>query len=167
DKPELCDFYLSSVVKKGNLKIAISTNGKSPTIAKRLKEIFTDVVPDEMDRLLDNMQHIRNQLSGDFNEKVAKLNEITEVLVAKQMTLEESPKPEQKRWQRVVKWCLFAFFFMIVGHTLLSYIPFKQLVDGVKVIPEYIDTRSFVMMLITGFMAQMVDGSLGMGYGTI
>jgi siroheme synthase-like protein len=28
DKPELCDFYLGSVVKKGNLKIAISTNGK-------------------------------------------------------------------------------------------------------------------------------------------
>ncbi|HYE54834.1 MAG TPA: NAD(P)-dependent oxidoreductase, partial [Chitinophagaceae bacterium] len=38
DKPELCDFYLASIVQKGNLKIAISTNGKSPTIAKRLKE---------------------------------------------------------------------------------------------------------------------------------
>src|SRR5436190_872029 len=37
DTPGLCDFYLSSVVKKGNLKIAISTNGKSPTIAKRIK----------------------------------------------------------------------------------------------------------------------------------
>ena len=31
DKPGLCDFYLGSIVKKGNLKIAISTNGKSPT----------------------------------------------------------------------------------------------------------------------------------------
>src|SRR5579875_1818637 len=40
DQPALCDFYLSSVVKKGNLKIAISTNGKSPTIAKRLKEVI-------------------------------------------------------------------------------------------------------------------------------
>jgi siroheme synthase (precorrin-2 oxidase/ferrochelatase) len=28
--PDLCDFYLGSVVKKGDLKIAISTNGKSP-----------------------------------------------------------------------------------------------------------------------------------------
>ena len=33
DKPELCDFYLSSIVQKGNLKIAISTNGKSRTLA--------------------------------------------------------------------------------------------------------------------------------------
>jgi siroheme synthase-like protein len=38
DRPELCDFYLSSIVQKGNLKIAISTNGKSPTVAKRLKD---------------------------------------------------------------------------------------------------------------------------------
>src|SRR5205814_9754804 len=33
--------------------------------------------------------------------------------------------------------------------------------------PDYIDTRSFLIMLVTGFFAQMVDGSLGMGYGTI
>ena len=38
DNPDLCDFYLGSIVQKGNLKIAISTNGKSPTVAKRLKE---------------------------------------------------------------------------------------------------------------------------------
>ena len=46
DKPELCDFYLSSVVKKGDLKIAISTNGKSPTTAKRLKEVLQEALPD-------------------------------------------------------------------------------------------------------------------------
>ncbi|MEP6595111.1 MAG: bifunctional precorrin-2 dehydrogenase/sirohydrochlorin ferrochelatase, partial [Ginsengibacter sp.] len=59
DKPELCDFYLSSVVKKGNLKIAISTNGKSPTIAKRLKEVINNLIPDEVDDVLENMQLIR------------------------------------------------------------------------------------------------------------
>ena len=42
DKPELCDFYLGSIVQKGDLKIAISTNGKSPTIAKRLKEVLNE-----------------------------------------------------------------------------------------------------------------------------
>ncbi len=77
DKPDLCDFYLGSIVKKGSLKIAISTNGKSPTIAKRLRETFTEVIPDEMDHVLDNMQHIRNQLTGDFNYKVKQLNKIT------------------------------------------------------------------------------------------
>jgi len=56
DKPELCDFYMSSIVKKGNLKIAISTNGKSPTIAKRLKETLNDALPDQLDDILGNME---------------------------------------------------------------------------------------------------------------
>lgn len=80
DKPDLCDFYLSSVVQKGNLKIAISTNGKSPTIAKRIKEVLNEIMPDELDAVLNNMQSIRNKLSGDFTEKVKQLNEITKSL---------------------------------------------------------------------------------------
>ena len=82
DKPELCDFYLSSVVQKGNLKIAISTNGKSPTIAKRVKEVLNETLPAELDDLLNNMQQIRNKLGGDFAEKVKQLNEITKKLAA-------------------------------------------------------------------------------------
>ena len=82
DKPALCDFYLSSVVKKGNLKIAISTNGKSPTIAKRLKDIFSELLPGELDDVLNNMQQIRDELAGDFTEKVNRLNELTKVLSA-------------------------------------------------------------------------------------
>lgn len=81
DKPELCDFYLSSVVQKGNLKIAISTNGKSPTIAKRIKEVLNETLPAELDEVLNDMQQIRNKLSGDFTEKVKQLNEITRKLV--------------------------------------------------------------------------------------
>jgi len=77
DKPELCDFYLGSIVKKGNLKIAISTNGKSPTIAKRLKELLNDLLPEEIDETLSLMSTYRDQLKGDFEFKVKKLNEHT------------------------------------------------------------------------------------------
>ena len=167
DTPELCDFYLGSIVQKGNLKIAISTNGKSPTIAKRVKEQINELVPDEIESVLQNMQIIRNGIKGDFAEKVKQLNELTQVLAAKQITLEEINKPGSKKWPQIVKWCLFAFVFMIIGHGLLSLVPFGRLIEGVKTIPQYIDTRSFLIMLLTGFLAQMADGSLGMGYGTI
>ena len=83
DKPDLCDFYLGSIVQKGNLKIAISTNGKSPTIAKRVKEVLNETLPGEIDELLNNMQNIRNKLGGDFAEKVKQLNEITQKLTEK------------------------------------------------------------------------------------
>ncbi len=77
DTPDLCDFYLSSVVKKGDLKIGISSNGKSPTLTKRLKEMLNDALPEEIDDLLQNMEEIRILLKGDFEDKVNKLNAIT------------------------------------------------------------------------------------------
>jgi precorrin-2 dehydrogenase / sirohydrochlorin ferrochelatase len=77
DTPDLCDFYLGSVVTKGNIKIGISTNGKSPTIAKRMREYFEESIPDDIESLLNNMQKIRDKIKGDFSEKVRVLNEIT------------------------------------------------------------------------------------------
>ncbi len=57
---------------------------------------------------------------------------------------------------------------MLLGHGD-SYLIFllATLLTAFKTIPQYIDTKSFWLMLLTGFLAQMVDGSLGMGYGTI
>jgi precorrin-2 dehydrogenase/sirohydrochlorin ferrochelatase len=77
DTPDLCDFYLGSVVTKGNLKIGISTNGKSPTISKRMREYLEEALPDDTNALLENMQAIREKIKGDFSEKVKVLNEIT------------------------------------------------------------------------------------------
>jgi siroheme synthase-like protein len=93
DKPALCDFYLGSIVTKGNLKLAISTNGKSPTLAKRLREVFSELLPDEMDEVMHNLQQIREQMQGDFKHKVAELNKITKVLVEK-----PAPKDAEDYW---------------------------------------------------------------------
>ena len=38
DDPERCDFYYPAVVRRGDLQIAISTNGKSPALAQRLRK---------------------------------------------------------------------------------------------------------------------------------
>jgi siroheme synthase-like protein len=81
DKPSLCDFYLGSVITKGDLKIAISTNGKSPTLARRLKEFFNDVLPDELQTVVSNLHTIRQNIKTGFKERVKKLNEITVSLI--------------------------------------------------------------------------------------
>jgi siroheme synthase-like protein len=93
DKPALCDFYLGSIVQKGNLKIGISTNGKSPTLAKRLKKILEEAIPDEIDNVLINLSSIREGLRGDLREKIRQLNAITSDLVA-------TPKLRTKRKSR-------------------------------------------------------------------
>ncbi|MFY0605148.1 MAG: bifunctional precorrin-2 dehydrogenase/sirohydrochlorin ferrochelatase [Cyclobacteriaceae bacterium] len=83
DTPHLCDFYLGSTVKKGDLKIGISTNGKSPTFAKRFRQMLEEILPESTPELLDQLKNVRDQLKGDFQYKVDKLNEITSVLVEK------------------------------------------------------------------------------------
>lgn len=159
DKPELCDFYLSSVVKKGNLKVAISTNGKSPTIAKRLKETLEEALPAELDQLLDHMQAIRLKLNGDFTEKVSKLNEITSVLASGK---EAQAARSEKQWKKIATYSLAAFFLMIMGHLVLSYMPLREWGSALK---EVQIDRQFFFLIATGFLAQLVDGALGMGYG--
>jgi siroheme synthase-like protein len=55
DTPEQCDFYLGSIVQKGHVKIAVSTNGKSPTLAKRIRETFEESFPEEINESLENL----------------------------------------------------------------------------------------------------------------
>lgn len=38
DVPEQCDFYYPAVVRRGDLQIAISTSGQSPSLAQKLRE---------------------------------------------------------------------------------------------------------------------------------
>lgn len=159
DKPDLCDFYLGAIVQKGALKIAISTNGQSPTIAKRLKETFNELLPSELDEVLDNMNNIRQKLNGDFAEKVQRLNHYTRGLSQKDMS-----SNAEAYWRRIATYCLFALLFMFLGHFILSYVPFNEVWKGVSDLGHSIDSR-FYWMIAAGFLAQLVDGALGMGYG--
>ena len=81
DNPPYCDFYMGGIVTKGNVKIAISTNGKSPTTAKRLRQFFEDVIPDDINQMVLNLNTYRNTIKGNFNQKVEKMNEMTKSLV--------------------------------------------------------------------------------------
>ncbi|CAM4107985.1 precorrin-2 dehydrogenase/sirohydrochlorin ferrochelatase family protein [Zobellia nedashkovskayae] len=83
DNPPFCDFYMGGIVTKGNVKVAISTNGKSPTTAKRLRQFFEDVIPENIDDLVKNLNEYRKTIKGDFEEKVETLNEFTKGLVNK------------------------------------------------------------------------------------
>ena len=83
DNPPFCDFYMGGIVTKGNVKIAISTNGKSPTTAKRLRHFFEDIIPDNVDDLVKNLNTYRKTIKGNFEKKVSALNKITENLIRK------------------------------------------------------------------------------------
>ena len=160
DKPNLCDFYLGSIVTKGNLKLAISTNGKSPTFAKRLKQVLNDSLPENMEESLDNLNRLRENLKGDFQEKVDTLNKITASLVEKQ-------KP--KYWWDVNLKKSFAYTFGVLGILIAGYILFSLLPpatiweSSVGLFNEL--NNDFLWFMLGGFIAQLIDGALGMAYG--
>jgi len=84
DNPPYCDFYMGGIVTKGHVKVAISTNGKSPTMAKRLRQFFEDVIPENIDDLVNNLNVYRKTIKGDFENKVETLNEFTKGIIEKE-----------------------------------------------------------------------------------
>jgi hypothetical protein len=159
DTPEQCDFYLGSIVQKGDVKIAISTNGKSPTLAKRLRETLDESIPNEINEAVQNLVAIRKYLEGDFTEKVKQLNEITSVLTKEGI----KQKPKISR-QRVWIYSLTTPLLIIVGYLLCAYLPPEILGGYISTITSSIDS-SILFYILAGFTAQMIDGALGMAYG--
>ncbi len=62
DEPMLCDFYMPAVYQVGDLKIAISTNGKSPAVAKKIKQELSKLYGPEIAEILESLGKLRKKL---------------------------------------------------------------------------------------------------------
>jgi len=82
DNPPLCEFYTSAVLNKGAVKIAVSSNGVSPTLAKRLRDVIEEAIPDEVEDSAVFLNKVRNHIKGNLEKKIELLNRVTELLVS-------------------------------------------------------------------------------------
>ncbi len=73
DVPEYCDFFYPALVRRGDLQIAISTSGQSPSLAQRLR------------------QQLEQQFGPGYAAWVAELGETRRLIVASDLD------PERKR----------------------------------------------------------------------
>jgi len=62
DDPERCDFILPSIAEQGDLMIAVSTGGKSPALAKRLRKEMERKYGPEYRELLNIMGKLRSRI---------------------------------------------------------------------------------------------------------
>ena len=60
DAPDSCDFLVPSVVRRGDLTIAISTAGGSPALAKRLRQRLESTIGPEYEAFLAALRELRN-----------------------------------------------------------------------------------------------------------
>jgi precorrin-2 dehydrogenase/sirohydrochlorin ferrochelatase len=64
DDPENCDFYYPAVVNRGDLQIAISTNGRSPALAQRLRQELEEQFGPEYEAWVKELGEARDQLTA-------------------------------------------------------------------------------------------------------
>jgi precorrin-2 dehydrogenase/sirohydrochlorin ferrochelatase len=62
DRPEICNFILPAVVRRGDLVITVSTSGSSPALAKQLRQSLEAQFGAEYADLLCLMRAIRRKL---------------------------------------------------------------------------------------------------------
>lgn len=61
DQPDLCDFYFSSLLNYGNLKIAVSTDGHSPALGQVVRDKIAAIIPEKIENLLEETGQHRDQ----------------------------------------------------------------------------------------------------------
>jgi precorrin-2 dehydrogenase/sirohydrochlorin ferrochelatase len=71
DRPEACNFILPALVKRGDLVIAVSTSGKSPAFAKKIRKDLEKQYGIEYADFLKLMGAIRKKLLSDSHEPEA------------------------------------------------------------------------------------------------
>ena len=62
DDPPFCDFYFPSVVRRGDLQIAISTAGASPALAQRLRKEIDALLPLDTGEWLAELGNLRREV---------------------------------------------------------------------------------------------------------
>ena len=62
DQPSLCDFIMPAVVRQGDIAVAISTGGKSPGLAARLKQKIEKVIGPEYAKLAELLSQARPEI---------------------------------------------------------------------------------------------------------
>jgi siroheme synthase-like protein len=66
DDPPFCDFYFSSIVRRDDLQIAISTAGQSPALAQRLRREIDEQLPEDIGPWLANLGQLRREVLTQY-----------------------------------------------------------------------------------------------------
>lgn len=66
DDPDNCDFIFPAIIKRGRLTVSVSTDGASPVYAAALKKEISDLVPEDIDLILEKMAALRKTVPERF-----------------------------------------------------------------------------------------------------
>ncbi len=62
DQPHLCNFFVPSVVRRGDLQVAVSTSGDCPALSRRIRQELESLLPERYGALLEKLTAVRIEL---------------------------------------------------------------------------------------------------------
>ncbi len=93
DEPELCNFIVPSVVKRGPLTIAVSTSGASPAMAKTIRKELEDLYPEELGLYLNELKRLRKKIIKlPLREKIRFIRLLTSPDILKALRSKKNPR---------------------------------------------------------------------------
>ena len=84
--------------------------------------------------------------------------------VLKQVQVNKKIKPKRFNSKKIASWSLISFALILIGYFMFSDLPFKIIAGRTYDWYQTLD-KNFHWVVLAGFLAQLVDGALGMGYG--
>ena len=81
DEPDLCDFFVPAVVKRGHLQIAIGTEGDCPAYAGHIRKMLEKIFTEQHGEFLAELEALRERIIKevpDQSERKALLGELVD-----------------------------------------------------------------------------------------
>lgn len=88
DDREECDFFLPGIIKRGDLVVSVSTSGKSPAYSKHLREQIEDIIPENIEKVLDIMGELRKSLPSKVESQVER-SKIYNYVMSKLLSMDD------------------------------------------------------------------------------
>lgn len=88
DDREECDFFLPGIIKRGDLVVSVSTSGKSPAYSRYLREQIEDMIPDNIEKVLDILGELRKSLPSKLDSQVER-SQIYNYVMSKLLSMDD------------------------------------------------------------------------------
>lgn len=171
-KPQISDFSLVSVIKNDNIKLGISSNDYPPEVQKRINHIIEHSIPTDLEAFIAKLTFAYKNPLMNRDEELKLLDNLTADYLAKkqQPKLADSEFENLGKVNRAVRRranIYLGIIGVLVLIGVLSYILVEfQLFPDIELFLNR-DHYIFYKMLGVGFVAELIAGSMGMGYGII
>lgn len=80
DDPPNCDFYVPAIARIGDLMVAVSTQGKAPLVAGRVRAHLEKLLPRELEQVINTIATEREKLLATEPDEATRLTKLREVL---------------------------------------------------------------------------------------